>query len=141
MSDIVLDNCVIAKWYLHEPDSTRAERLLTDTRARGEQATALDLAVVEVAQVLWKAHYRGQIATHGLTERPGFLLSAPLYLEKAVPLLRQATNLAVRYRRAVYDMLFVALVQQLDLPGITSDEPLYHAVAGDVPNVKFLRTL
>ena len=37
----------------------------------------------------------------------------------------------MKYHRSVYDALFVALTQDLGLPGITADEPLYNAVHVD----------
>jgi len=37
------------------------------------------------------------------------------------------------------DALFVALTQDLGLPGVTSDEPLYRAVHADFPQIVLLR--
>jgi hypothetical protein len=33
MSDVVVDNSVVAKWFVPESDSVRAERVITDVRA------------------------------------------------------------------------------------------------------------
>jgi predicted nucleic acid-binding protein len=40
---------------------------------------------------------------------------------------------------SIYDALFVALVQDLQLSGVTGDEPLWQAVRADFPNVMLLR--
>jgi predicted nucleic acid-binding protein len=54
-------------------------------------------------------------------------------------LLEPALEIAMKYDRSIYDALFVALAHDLKLPGITSDEPLHHAVATDFPSVVLLR--
>jgi len=54
-------------------------------------------------------------------------------------LLASALEIAIAYDRAVYDALFVALVRQLQLPGVTADEPLYRTVHGDFPQIVLLR--
>jgi predicted nucleic acid-binding protein len=52
MSDTVVDSSVVAKWFLPEPDSTQAERLLTEVAQKGERLIALDLVFVEVANAI-----------------------------------------------------------------------------------------
>ena len=54
-------------------------------------------------------------------------------------LLQPAFEIAVKYDRAIYDALFVALAQDLRLPGVTADEPLWRAVHADFPNIVLLR--
>jgi predicted DNA-binding antitoxin AbrB/MazE fold protein len=57
------------------------------------------------------------------------------------PLLRRATHIATHYGRSVYDALFVALTEDIQVFGVTADEPLYNAVRHDFPNVRLLRDL
>lgn len=59
----------------------------------------------------------------------------------ARPLLPQASQVAVRYDRSLYDALFVALVQESGGQGVTADEPLYNAVHGDFPGIQLLRAI
>ena len=40
---------------------------------------------------------------------------------------------------AVYDALFVALVQDLGVKGVTADEPLYNTTHADFPRIMLLR--
>lgn len=139
MSDTVVDSSVAAKWLVPEPDSAQAQRLITEVAMRGERLIVLDLAVFEVANVIWTRYHR-HLATlaqvHELLDR---LLASPVHIEPAGPLLRAAMDVATRYDRAVYDALFVALTLALSLPGVTADEPLYHAVHKDHPNIVLLR--
>ena len=39
----------------------------------------------------------------------------------------------------MYDALFVALAVELNLPGLTADEPLHGAVRGKYPGIVLLR--
>ncbi len=52
-----------------------------------------------------------------------------------------AFEIAVKYDRSAYDALFVALSQKLGVPGVTADEPLFHAVHADFPHIELLRHL
>jgi predicted nucleic acid-binding protein len=40
--------------------------------------------------------------------------------------------------RAVHDALFVALCQDLNLAGVTGDEPLYNVIHPDFPQIVLL---
>jgi predicted nucleic acid-binding protein len=139
MSDTVVDSSVIAKWILPEADSPQAQRLLSDIALAGERLIALDLALVEVTNAIWKRHHRGLATLDEAREFLDDLLHCPVHLEPAVRLLRPALEIAARYDRAVYDAVFVALCQDLALPGVTSDEPLYNVVHGDFPQIVLLR--
>jgi predicted nucleic acid-binding protein len=139
MSDTVVDSSVVAKWVLPEPDSAHAQRLIDEVALKGKRLIVLDLAFVEVTNAIWKRHHRG-LAT--LEEARGFLddlLHSPVQVETAGRLLKPALEIAARYDRAVYDALFVALCQDLGLQGVTADEPLYHAIHTDFPQVLLLR--
>src|SRR5437667_10125877 len=120
MSDTVVDSSVVAKWILPEPDSAQAQRLITEVAGAGERLIVLDLAFPEVANAIWKRH-RQRLIT--LAEAEAFvtaLLSSPVQTESAIRLLEPALKIAVRYDRAIYDALFVALTQQLGLTGVTA---------------------
>jgi predicted nucleic acid-binding protein len=66
-------------------------------------------------------------------------MNCPLHAEPAARLLDYALDIAVKYDRAVYDALFVALVQVLGVKGVTADEPLYNATHTDFPQIVLLR--
>jgi predicted nucleic acid-binding protein len=139
MSDVIVDSCVMAKWVLPEADSAQAMRLLTEVIARGERLVALDIALVEAMNAVWGQRHRGLIP---LEDARGFvrdLLGSPVHFQPAEGRLLPAFEIAVKYDRAIYDALFVALVQDLQLPGVTADEPLWRAVHADFPNIVLLR--
>jgi Raf kinase inhibitor-like YbhB/YbcL family protein len=139
MSDTVADSSVVAKWVLPEPDSGQAQRLISEVVLRGHRLIVLDLALVEVANAIWKQYYR-KVAT--LAEARHFLnelLRSPVHIEPAQRLLPAALEIAAKYGRAVYDALFIALAQDQALFGVTADEPLYQAVHADFPQIVLLR--
>ncbi len=139
MSDLVLDSSVVAKWILPEADSLAAQRLITDVAMKGERLFVLDLAIIEVANAIWKRHHQSQITSVNARRLLARLWQMPVRTQPATALLASALEIAIKHDRAVYDALFVALVQDLNLPGITADEPLWRAVHGNVPGVTLLR--
>lgn len=76
------------------------------------------------------------------SEAEGFvdaLYRCPVHVEPAMRLLKPAFQIAISYDRAVYDALFVALVQDVGLRGVTADEPLYNSIHPHFPQVVLLR--
>lgn len=139
MSDVVVDSSVVAKWVVSEPDSPQAHRAASDVQSSGGQLIVLDLACVEVVNVIWK-NYRQKRITHAKAkESLDDLRRSPLHVEPATRLLDEALEIAVKYDRAVYDALFVALARDLKLQGVTADEPLYNVIHGDYPEIVLLR--
>jgi len=139
MSDTVVDSSVVAKWVLVESDSAQAERLIDEVTLKGERLIVLDLALVEVANAIWKRHHRGLATLDEAREFLDDLLQVPVHVEPANRLLKPALEIAAKYHRAVYDALFVALCQDLGLQGVTADEPLYNAIHADFPRIILLQ--
>jgi predicted nucleic acid-binding protein len=139
MSDLVADSSVVVKWVMPETDSDRALRLLTDLSRRGERVIVLDLAFVEVGNAIWKRCHRGLATAEEAEGMLDVLERLPLAIEPARPHLRRASEIARTYDRSLYDALFIALADELGLPGVTADGPLHQAVRADFPGVTRLR--
>lgn len=139
MSDLVVDSSVVAKWLLPEADSAKAQQLIMQTAAGGERLIVLDLVFPEVANAIWKRHRQQLIDLSEAKELIDALISSPVSVEPAVSRLVSAFEIAAKYDRAIYDALFVALANQLGLPGITADEPLFNAIHADFPRIVLLR--
>jgi predicted nucleic acid-binding protein len=140
MSDIVVDSSVVAKWILTEADSAQAKDVLRRTVAAKGRLVLLDLAFSEVANVIWKQARRNLITAAESARALDELIRLPVRVEPAFPLLESAFDIGVRYDRAIYDALFVALAQNLNLPGVTADEPLFNTLHHDFPNLHLLRS-
>ena len=139
MSDTVVDSSVVAKWILPEGDSAQAKRLIAHVVLKGERLIVLDLAFVEVANAIWKRYHRGLATVDETRQSLDDLLLSPVQLEPANRLLKPALEIAIKYHRAVYDALFVALCQDLGLQGVTADEPLFNMIHPDFPQIILLR--
>jgi predicted nucleic acid-binding protein len=139
MSDIVVDSSVIAKWILPESDSLEARHLFGQALTRGERLLVLDLALIEVANAIWKRHHQRIITVEEAHETLGRFLRMPVHIRPATPLLTSALEIAAAHDRSIYDALFVSLAHELRAPGVTADEPLWRAVHADFPNIVLLR--
>ncbi|SRR6266852_6077122 len=139
MSDTVIDSSVVTKCVLPEPDSAKAEQLFADIASNGAQPILLDLAYVEVTNAIWKRVHRRIATIEEARQALDDLMQMPVRIEAANRLLKAALEIAAKYDCAVYDALFVALCNDLGLPGVTADEPLFNAVHVDFPNIVLLR--
>ena len=139
MSDTVVDSCVIAKWILPESDSRKAQQLITEVPFNGDRLFVVDLALSETANAIWKRCHNHTYSVEQSTALLIRLWEIPLYLWPSADLLEPAFDIAVKYDRSVYDALFVALANDRQLTGITTDEPLWRAVHEDFPNIVLLR--
>jgi predicted nucleic acid-binding protein len=139
MSDTVIDSSVAAKWILPETDSDHADRVLVDVALKGERLIVLDLALIEIANAIWKLHHRHLATADEARQFLDKLLRLPVHVETGVRLLKAALDISLQYDRAVYDGLFVALCRDLNSQGVTADEPLYNAVHVDFPRIVLLR--
>lgn len=139
MNGTVVDSSVVAKWILPERDSVQAQRLITNAAQQGELLIVLDLAFPEVANAIWKQHYRGIATLYEARKFLDNLQRCPVQVQPALRLLKPALEIAAKFRRALYDALFVALAHDLDLPGVTADEPLYNVIRTDFPKIILLR--
>jgi predicted nucleic acid-binding protein len=64
MDDLVLDGSVAAKWFVAEPHSVEALRVLTDHQAKKLRFLAPDLIYAEVGNIAWKKHlFQGMSAS------------------------------------------------------------------------------
>jgi predicted nucleic acid-binding protein len=138
VSDLIADSCVVAKWFLPEPDSDAALRVLTHMQAAGGQVIVLDLAFPEVANVVWKHARRGLIDVADAERLLELLLRTSVRIEPARPFLQSAFKIAAKYDRAVNDALVVTAAVQLGVAAVTADERLYNAIRDDFTNVKLL---
>lgn len=139
MSEFVVDSSVVVKWLLPEADSSDAVRFAADVGASRGRMVILDLAQVETANAIWKQFHRHLISLPSAQQTTALIWKWPVVVERATSILSVGQDLALKYDRSVYDALFVALTQHLQLPGITADEPLWQAVKADFPQIMLLR--
>jgi predicted nucleic acid-binding protein len=139
MNDWVVDSSVVAKWVLAEPDSAQALRVVTETATRKGQLFVLDLAMVEVTNVIWTRYHRRLLTLAEASQARLLLEQAVARVVPSLPLLAPAFLLAAQFDVAVYDALFVAAARDLGVGGVTADEPLLRTVAANYPELRLLR--
>ena len=132
---LVVDSSVVVKWYLPEPGSDRAARLLDD----GFHLLAPDLLISEVGNVLWKR--RRELPAHEIKAIATALSrQCPVTLVASTTLLFAAMSLSLRFDRTVYDSLHLALAIAQDCRFVTADERFVHSLR-DTDVAEFVQIL
>jgi predicted nucleic acid-binding protein len=115
------------KWYVSEPESSEAARLLDPQ---------FDLHIptyffTEAASVLQRkvAVERTLLEVDGLNAFQ-FVQAVPMTVHATESLLEHAFRHGVRYRRPVYDSLYLVLAAALGGRLVTADRRLYNGVHG-----------
>jgi predicted nucleic acid-binding protein len=134
VSRFVVDASVAIKWYLPEPNSTDADRLLSG----GFQLLAPDLLFSEVGNILWKRVMRSEITVQKAQIILRDLEALPMALRSASDLAENAMTVACGLKRSFYDSLYLALALTTDCRLVTADRKLFDAVKDAVPIKKHI---
>jgi predicted nucleic acid-binding protein len=138
MSRLVVDSSVVVKWFVVEPYSTEARRILDDYQNGVLTLLAPDLINAEIGNIVWKKHvFQGMAAADAQLVIDTFR-ALPLTQTPTAALLDSAYRLAVTHRRTVYDMLYVALSVQEACQFVTADEKLVNAIGPTFPHTVWL---
>jgi predicted nucleic acid-binding protein len=124
---LVPDACLGVKWYVPESDSAGAARLLDP----GFELHAPSYFFTEAASVL----QRKVAVDRTLSEAEGLdafqlLRMVPMTVHATEGLLEDAFRHGVRYRRPVYDSLYLVLAAAVGGRVVTGDRRLYNGVHG-----------
>ena len=126
MSLYVVDANVVAKWFVPEPLSDEAVRLLDDEH----ELASPDLLWPEVGNVVWKKSRAGQITSQEASRIVAALDTCPLTAFSSRLVLGGALEIAFGTGRSVYDSVYLALAVALECPLATADERLANALVG-----------
>jgi len=138
MSQLVVDSSVVVKWFVVEPYSTEARRILNDYQTGVLTLLAPDLINAEIGNIVWKKQiFQGMAAADAQLVIDTFR-ALPLRQTPTAVLLDSAYRLAVTHRRTVYDMLYVALSIQESCQFVSADEKLVNAIGPTFPNTVWL---
>lgn len=125
MSDFVVDARLAIKWFVDEPDSARAARLLR------HPLSAPDLLAPECANILWKKVARAELSLDEAEVIALALEGAAITIHPTRGHLTTATKLACDLGCPAYDCFYLALAQELQQPLVTADLRLVNRIRAD----------
>jgi predicted nucleic acid-binding protein len=137
-SEVLLDSCVVAKLVIPEGDSLFADQLVIESLEGNVSMLALDFALVEIANVIWKQHRWRTFSAAQAHERLLETFALPIQWISVEPDLTRSLEIAVQYEIAVYDAMFVAMAESLNCRAVTSDIKLLDRVQADFPQIERL---
>jgi predicted nucleic acid-binding protein len=138
MDSLVVDSSVAVKWFVVEPYSVEARRILDAYQNGLLSFLAPDLINAEVGNIIWKKQaFQGLDASDAKDVLGEFRRMQFRFIPTA-ELLEDAYKIAVAHRRTVYDALYVALSVRENCRFVTADEKLANAVGAAFPGVVWL---
>jgi predicted nucleic acid-binding protein len=141
MSLYVIDAGIGVKWFLTEPHSDKARRLLEQFQQSAIELIAPDLLIAETTNVFWKRAARGDLTALEAEDNLQDLLTINLPLVPSTMLAVRALSLAQTHQRSVYDCLYLALALERGCEMVTSDERFFNAIGSKFSQIKLLHQL
>lgn len=114
---VVVDASVAVKWFVAEPDSAAAERLL----GYPIDLHAPLLLMSELANALWKKFRKGFIDEPEAEEALRRARRTVGQWHPTEALIENALRLSLRFDHPVYDFLYVSLAERLGMTCVTAD--------------------
>jgi predicted nucleic acid-binding protein len=133
---LVVDASVAAKWLLppsSELHIDQAVRLIADYADRKIIIFVPDLFWLEVGNLLWNAARRGRCTLDHATNALNRITAQKFPTISSLFILRSAFAIANAHGSTVYDSLYVALADALQVDFVTADEKLANALASKYP--------
>lgn len=121
MSAYVVDASVIIQYAVTQTYTAEA-RILVAQMYGGETLHIPEFCLLECTNVLWKEVRFQGLPQDNAEQIIQELLRLPFQVESVSQLLPEALQIGLSYQLAIYDSLYIALAQHLDLPLITVDE-------------------
>lgn len=110
----LVDTSVAIKWFVAEDGQAEAELLI------GESLAAPDLLLVEASNALWKKWRKRELAREHATMAQAMLASF-VELRPSRPFAEQALAIAFELGHPVYDCVYLAMSEAMDVPMVTAD--------------------
>lgn len=136
---VVVDTSLLVRWFVDEPCSDFVQTQIEEWRARTVDIVVQSLTLAETGNVLLKYAIDGRIdidfACFTIEQLPRFVT----VVESRSKLTSRALTLAFDVgHRSIYDMLYVALAEELDCELWTADERFWRTVQAEHSRVRRL---
>jgi predicted nucleic acid-binding protein len=128
LSAWVVDASVAVKWYVEEPQARAARRLMAD----GVELSVPDLFFAEVGNALVKKCRRDELSASEARSIAALLDALPLEVVATQSLLQAGIAIALRQRCSMFDAIYVALAEELNVSLVTADQSLVNAMQGSL---------
>ena len=135
MDKVVVDSSVVIKWFVAEPHSSEARRLLDEYQQGALDFLAPDLLFAEIGNIVWKKQSCQGLSVVDARQVLDAFRSLTISATPTAILLEEAYRLAVTHQRSVYDCMYLALSVRENCRFITADEKLANAIGTAFPNV------
>ena len=129
MNRWVVDASVAVKWFVPEPLSQHAARLLDAAARRAASLAAPDLIVAEFGSVLVKKQAAGEFAASDTEEMLGTFLALPVEIVPSQPLAPAALAIAICAGCTFYDALYLAAAQAVEGRLVTADREFIRLIS------------
>lgn len=137
----VLDSYVAVKWFLAEPDSDKAVKVLDEFDRCIHELLSPDIFPVEVAHAITKTERRGLITPQEGSQAIADLMVFLPELHPYLPLLPRAYQIASQAKIGLYDCLYIALAERESCELLTADERLVNNLGQAFPFIRSLASL
>jgi predicted nucleic acid-binding protein len=138
MANLVVDSGVAVKWFVVEPHSTEARRVLDGYQSGTLSFLAPDLINAEFGNIIWKKHLFQGLDADDAQDIINSFRALQFVFTPSASLLDDAFKIAAAHRRTVYDALYLALRVRENCQFVTADEKLVNAVGPSFPNLIWL---
>jgi predicted nucleic acid-binding protein len=119
----VCDASILFKLIVVEPDSAAASTLVRTLRA-----FVPEFVFLEVGNALWSRVRRGELAIEESTQLIDRLRGMDFQVQPVAPFVARALTVAAEINHPIYDCLYLALAESLDLPLVTADRRFLDAL-------------
>jgi predicted nucleic acid-binding protein len=123
--DVVVDASVAFKWFVREPLTPEARRLL----APSFNLIVPDLLWPELGSALWKRVRRQQMTPAEAQDTLRDIRRVPMETRAMETLMPRALEIATVASRSVYDCIYLSLAELEGVPFVTADRPFHTAIA------------
>jgi predicted nucleic acid-binding protein len=135
---VVVDSSVAIKWFVTEPHSVEARRLLNEYQTGALGLFAPDLIYAEMGNIVWKKQRFQGLAAVDAQQIIDTFRKYAFSVTSTADLLDAAYRLAVAHQRSVYDAVYLALSIRENCPLVTADEKLVNALGAAIPSLVWI---
>lgn len=138
MDKLVVDASVVVKWFVVEPHSNEARRVLEAYVNGAVSFHAPDILPAEFANTIWKKQLFQDLAEPDARDILAAFRRLQMLFTPTLALSDDAYKLAITHRRSIYDALYLALSLREKCRLVTADERFVNALSGSQSQVIWL---